>query len=354
MNYASKKLFPTPASGGCTEASSECFIKYVKSKVLKRMESYRLKNDSSHQQRKLLLPASGGVSSVTLLQILDAHIQRQLASRGRAAYDLHVLIIDTSCVDQSPVATGLVERFGNAFRSPRFSLLSLDAVFRLDDGIHEALSRLDFHQQRHELPQAELERLMKSATSPTCRSDILEILLLRLIVGFAKSQDCEGILWGHSDSRLAATALSNVAKGRGGALPNQIGDGPSPWGLYFNYPLRDLLRSELELYASLMCSQISELIVPDLPAPAVSSIRETSIDDLLTSYINSQGEKFPSIMANVVRTASKLQMPAITKADVACSLCGMPVTSIIDEHLQTALCYGCLKIKADIKPTNCG
>jgi hypothetical protein len=32
----------------------------------------------------------------------------------------------------------------------------------------------------------------------------------------------------------------------------------------------------------------------------------------------------------------------------------MPVTGIIGERSQTALCYGCLKIKAEIKPTNTG
>lgn len=316
------------------------------------MESYRAKNDSLHRQRKLLLPVSGGVSSVVLLQVLDSHIQKQLASRGRAAYDLHVLVVDTSCIDQSPV---IVESFGcfkEAFPSHHVSLLSLDAVFQMDNDVHAALSTLGFQKQGHEEPEAELQRLMKFAMTPTTRSDLFEILLLRLIVAFAKSQDCEGILWGHSDSCLAATTLSNVAKGRGAALPNQIGDGLSPWGIYFNYPLRDLFKLELELYSSLLSTQLSKIIVPDPPTPTTSSIRDTSIDDLLTNYINSQGAKYPSIMANVVRTASKLQMPATAEADVACSLCAMPVTAMIVERSQTSLCYGCLKIKAEIKPTN--
>lgn len=311
-----------------------------------------MKNDSSHRQKKLLLPVSGGVSSVVLLEVLNSHIQRQLASRGRAAYELEVLIVDTSCIDESAGAAGLVECFKDKFPTSHFSLLSLGAVFKLDNDIGNALSKLGFHKQGDEEPEAEVERLMKSALTPTCRSDLFDILLLRLIVAFAKSRDCESILWGHSDSRLAATALSNVAKGRGGALPSQIGDGTSPWGLTFNYPLRDLFKSELELYANLPSVQLTEIIIPHLLAPAVSSIRETSIDDLLRNYITSQGEKYPSIMANVVRTASKLQVPAATTADVACSLCAMPVISTLGEHSQFDLCYGCLKIKAEIRSSN--
>ena len=316
------------------------------------MESYRLKSDSSHQQRKLLLPVSGGVSSVVLLQVLDSHIQRQLASRGRAAYDLHVLIVDTSCTDQDSTAASLLERFKDTFTSPHFSLLSLDAVFKLDDDIHDALSELGFHRDGQEESMAALERLLKSATTPTCRSDLFEILLLRLVVAFAKSQGCESILWGHSDSRLAATTLSNVAKGRGAALPTQTGDGPSPWGLQFNYPLRDLFKSELEIYASFLPTHLNNTIVPDIPASTKPSIRETSIDDLLTAYITSQGAKYPSIMANVVRTASKLCMPAPAEVDVACSLCATPVTSTTGNNPQNGLCYACLKIKAEIIPVN--
>src|SRR5439155_13043867 len=130
--------------------------------------------------------------------------------------------------------------------------------------------------QGREEPRPGLQRLMDSATSPTARLDLFEILLLRLIVAFAKREDCESILWGHSSTRLAATTLSNVAKGRGGTLPNQIGDGLSPWGLHFNYPLRDLFKSELELYAGLFPT-LSAVIIPEPSTPATSSIRETSI-----------------------------------------------------------------------------
>src|SRR3954453_6943414 len=164
-------------------------MKYVKSKVLKRMESYREKNDSLHRQRKILLPVSGGVSSVVLLQVLDSHIQKQLASRGRAAYDLHVLVVDTSCIDQSCITLETFDGFKEAFPSHHVSLLSLDAVFQMDSDVHAALSQLGFPKQGHEEPEAELQRLMKFAMTPTTRSDLFEILRLRLIVAFAKSQD---------------------------------------------------------------------------------------------------------------------------------------------------------------------
>lgn len=297
------------------------------------------------------MPVSGGTSSLVLLEILDSQLKRQLAGRGRAAYDIHVLSIDTSEIDSTSGVTYLVDRLIKQFPSHVFSVLSLESVFDLDKTIYEALSEVGFQRQDGEDTKTALKRLLTSAATLTSRSDILEILLLRLIVAFANNDQCESVLWGHSDSRLAAKALANVAKGRGSSLPFQIGDGPSPWGPHFNYPLRDLFKSELELYASLLPDHISDLIVPEAEPGTPSSIRDTSIDDLLTKYINSQGEKYPSIMANVVRTASKLQAPSSMERAVACLMCAMPIGATGTEPPDTKLCYGCLKIRSEIKST---
>ena len=313
------------------------------------MESYRIKGDSEKQPRKLLLPVSGGVSSVVLLQILDAQLQRQLAARGRAAYDLNIVLIDTSLVAGTSCVAGVLDRIKDRFATHSYFLLSLESIFELDMGIVEALGKIGFHKHETEGSQEALKGLLTSATTPTSRSDLLNVLLLRLVVTFARIHDCESILWGHSDSRLAAKALSHVAKGRGSSLPYDIGDGPSPWGLHFNYPQRDLFKSELELCASLLPEVFSDIIIPDVQQAVPSSIRNTSIDNLLTNYINSQGEKYPSIMANVVRTASKIRAPALSETSEACSLCAMPIGNTNIESSNSDLCYGCLKIKSEIK-----
>ena len=333
-----------------TKITSDCFIKYVKSKVLKRMESYRIKGDSDKQPRKLLLPVSGGVSYVVLLQILDAQLQRQLASRGRAAYDLHVVLVDTSLVAGNVSTAGKFQIIKDHFPSHKYSILSLESVFGQDKDIADALRKIGFHKAKTENSQTALKDLLTSATTPTSRSDLLEVLLLRIIVTSAKTHDCESILWAHSNSRLAAKALSDVAKGRGASLPSDIGDGPSPWGMNFNYPQRDLLKSELELYGSLLPEETSGLIIAESQQNGSFSIRNMSINDLLTNYINSQGEKYPSIMANVVRTASKLRASPLADTEEACLLCRMPTGVTNVGCSQSELCYGCLKVKSDFKP----
>lgn len=69
----------------------ECFAKYVHTKVVKRMEAFRTRHVGAGQERKLLLPMSFGVSSVTLLHILDKHLETQRQKTGRTGFSIHVL-----------------------------------------------------------------------------------------------------------------------------------------------------------------------------------------------------------------------------------------------------------------------
>ena len=110
--------------------------------------------------------------------------------------------------------------------------------------------------------------------------------------------------------------------------------------------MRDLFKTELEAFLECSPDLESRLVLNQGPEVPVVSIRNTSIDTLLHNYITSQGEKYPSIMANVVRTASKLQVPP-AETGRRCRLCTMPIVGSLTE---TVLCYGCDRMKQDIKP----
>ena len=333
----------------------DCFIRYVNSKVLKRMESYRFKNNKDDNTRCLLLPVSGGISSLVLMQVLESQMQRQLANRSRTAYQLKVVLVDEDVELgglQKVHRTAWYGKLQTKFPSLSFLIIKdLSEVFDLDRAVEDDLRAFGLNKQRAESNRDFTLRILSSAASVTAGTDIREILLNRLIVSCAKQQNCESIIWGHSDSRLAAKALAGVAKGRGGSLPFEICDGPSRSGVNFNYPLRDLFKPELNLYASLLPKVFSEVVIGDEPAPREKlSIRNTSIDDLLTNYINSQGEKYPSIMANVVRTASKLHVPELNEAISSCRVCLVPYQGLSEDISgERDLCYACSRTRQDVR-----
>ena len=315
------------------------------------MESYRFKNLTGDQKRRLFLPISGGVSSLVLLQVLDAQLQRQIGNRNRTAYDLVVVrVVPPEAVDLATVDREygiLARRFPLHTFLPR---VPLHDVLRVDNKLRLDLEILGIHEQPHESDEEFMQRILSSATSVTTRVDLESVLLRRLLVAQAKQQDCEGVLWGHSDSRLAALALADVAKGRGGSVSSQIADGPSLHDINFNYPVRDLFKVELECYAQALEEPLIIEMEDHAAQQKVPNIRNTSIDSLLSAYINSQGEKYPSIMANVVRTASKLQVKNSGVGILPCSFCVMATISSSDSVGENSkLCYGCERMKQDIK-----
>jgi cytoplasmic tRNA 2-thiolation protein 2 len=318
------------------------------------MESYRFKQSSEDQKRRLFLPVSGGISSLVLLHILDAQLQRQMANRNRTAYDIVVARVVLPEEQESAAVQSAYAELARKFATHTFlPLLALQDALRLDANLDEDLKHIGVVRQDGESDETLLHRMLYRTTSATARSDLQSILLKRLLVSVAKDRGCESVLWGHSDSRLAALALADVAKGRGGSVPSTIADGQSMSGLNFNYPVRDIFKTELRTYAQAISDPFLEKEdESDITVQPPSSLRNTSIDSLLSAYIISQGEKYPGIMSNVVRTASKLETKDANDDDmIACPVCfTRTVKSRRGPNSNSILCYGCERMMKDMKP----
>ncbi|PGH19418.1 hypothetical protein AJ80_03918 [Polytolypa hystricis UAMH7299] len=347
-----------------------CFIRYVNSKVMKRMERYRQKVTPKDMRRKLLLPLSFGVSSLTLLHILSQQLDRQNpGGRGQTAYDVHVLNIEGTTTGNAELSgRSALEFIREAYPRHTYSGIPLHSMFSYDKDIKDVMSTFgnsEFIDNPSKTDQERLDAFKHSLSTATSRADINAVLLTRLIVAFAKDNGCEGILWGDSDSRLAAKAIANVAKGRGSSLPWEICDIASPWGVQFNFPLRDLFKHELDLYISIVLPNLLPVVVENPKAVENLSNKNMSIEDLMSHYVATQGEKYPGVMANIVRTIDKLQAPSLEDAGSKCTMCGMPVvantlesSSALDETISWGnehagkkpfTCYACARSCSDIK-----
>ena len=292
------------------------------------MEINKVRGAYNEPPRTLLLPLSFGTSSVALLHVLDEQISAQLGRSGRANYRIHIVHInesfDTEGAEYRKIANLLRERFS----SHKFSILSLEDAFiylsneegKFCDAIPQALG------QKYADNRACLDQLLSTLPSATSRVDISNILRYRLLVGFAKENDCNAIVYGDSATRLAEKTLSETAKGRGNSLPWLIADVSSSHDIKVLYPMRDLLRTEILDYALTVSEPLTPLIsLPKSLVPASVSSKTTTIDDLMSRYFASVEQNYPSIVANVVRTASKLKFPPNTSASLSCCVCGFPV-----------------------------
>ena len=339
--------------------SSKCFLQYVNTKTVKRMETYKVRV-STKTAKRLLVPLSFGPCSGSLLHILDQHLNGQYERMNRAAYELYVVHIDLYLegADREE-STALLEKYKARFPRHSYSSVGLEDALLLDNVDWSSLNLPEPSEVDMGKPVSErLQALIGSLTSATSRADIVTTLKTRLLVDVAKKNDCEGILFGESTTRLAEKTLTETAKGRGFSLPWQVSDGMSPYGITFNYPLRDLLKKELVSFTSMTTPPLADLIIYKDPSSHISaSSKQTTIDDLMIQYFESAEENYPSIVANVVRTSSKLK-PLTGDETTACRLCGLPVAEGTDgifgwggdqnsdarpagENRHGILCYGC-------------
>lgn len=324
------------------------------------MEKHRL----SHERRTMLLPVSYGLSSSVLLHLLHVQIERQNSRPSRfPGYNLHVLVVEPSSICSSNPSDeqkfGLIQKY---FPGHSYTRAPLHSIFEVDPDIQKTLSEFagpSFVDDLSLSPKERLDAFRASIPTATSKTDVDYALMNRLVVAYTKKLDCTAVLWGDSDSRLAAKTLANVAKGRGSALTWQVCDGMSPSGLEFNFPLRDLYRKELQSYAELY-PELTEIIVPEEPPSDNMLTKNLSIDELMMRYVLTQGEKYPGVMANVTRTASKLEPSKASPDAPHCAFCtalirgpegkskGMTAADSLKEDQNSQFCYGCARSRPDL------
>ncbi|KAF2216414.1 hypothetical protein CERZMDRAFT_93709 [Cercospora zeae-maydis SCOH1-5] len=312
-----------------------CFGRYVQTKVVKRMESFRVRNSEPGNEQKLLLPLAFDAGSLALLHILSQHLQNQIVKTGRPGYKLCVLHIDDRAADveTNPSLAALKARYPEHEYHTVLStkILELDNV--------SALLPQSRQDQSHGGDQETLSQLFSSPKSASSQQDLKQILDRRLIVHEAKEHDCRAVLWSYSTTRLAEQILAETAKARGFALPWVINDGESPHGIHFYFPLREVLNKEIDAYLTYSDPTLDKWVVRSVKT-AVST-KNTTIDDLMAQYFENVEQEYPSIVANVVRTAGKLQPTTLAEVEQQCELCNLPLEG--QAPGRSRLCYGCIR-----------
>lgn len=326
------------------------------------MEQHRARRSQDIKLPTLVLPLSLGVSSCVLLHMLNRDLERILANTyAKVPYNLHVLVVEPSTIQpaNAPYDTNY-EELQKAFSKHTFTRLPFHSIFDYVPEMADIMVEYAGSQFIDDSTQSNEDRLAAFRTcvsSATSKTDLDSVLLTRLVVGFAKQTGFETILWGDSDTRLAAKTLAGAAKGRGASLTWQVSDGPSPWGLRFEFPLRDLSKTELLQYQR-VCPELSEIVIPDKPLSDNVLTKNLSIDELMMRYVQTQGEKYRGVMANVAKTANKLES-SVSNDSPSCALCGglvgnikgnvgVSVASQSGDCHNPRFCYGCLRSRPEV------
>ena len=275
-------------------------MKYVRTKILKRLELNKIRGGFHERSKSILLPVSLGVSSIALLHVLDQQLQNRVDQGRHAGYTLHVLHLDDADPESSEAIGDRWKQLEQRYPSHVYSELSLQDCHKY--GIKIGPSPLENAEQFDPM------QALSAMSSATSRADLVEQTRRRLILAFAQKLECDSILFGDSTTRLAERILSETAKGRGGELPLLTSDGLSRDHNCI-FPSRDLLRKELSAYAEIVEPPLTPLIM-NLPKAAPASSKDITIDGLMSRYFETVEQNYPSIVANVVRTSGRLRAPS--------------------------------------------
>lgn len=272
--------------------------------------------------RPLLLPTSLGLASLVLLHLLSAMRARQLARTRRAGFALHVLHLCVDDDDRAP-AERAIAAWRNRFPEHEYSVANLADVADVSALLPRPVPQTDA--QPLDTAAGDLAATLSLLPSASSRADLLATLLRTAVLQRARALGCTGVLWADCTTTLAAKVLSATAQGRGAAVAWQARDGAGPDGLHASYPLRDLLRGELEAYAAAVTPTLVPLLVEREPVTPAAKRGTTTIEALMREYVAGAERGFPNIVANVVRTADKLRPEPVGAATRACALCEVPV-----------------------------
>lgn len=319
-----------------------CLERWVATKTLKRLEASRVRGTYGEPARQILVPISLGLSSICLLHLLHLHLRERKAFGRQPGFELRLLHVDLTSIGVSSPPQEKLNLIQARFSDYSLRVIRLEQCF--DYGVSvDCLSGLGSSVDR-------LRAILASTSSLTSEVDVIELLLRRLINAFARSTNCHSVLYGDSTTRLAERTLAETAKGRGGSVPKMTTDHHDA-DLQICYPLRDLLRTELHAYATIQVPRLDDIIhIEDQTIPSISS-KNISIDALMRQYCARVEIPYPSIVANVVRTTSKLHSQ--DSLHRICDCCAQPIVWndwVGDQQgaeqvpsTNAALCYGCVR-----------
>lgn len=292
--------------------------------------------------RRYVAGLSFGPSSSAMAQNLDLNAKRHASKKSSSAFEPLVVHIDTDLsypkAENDTAAMRLLQKYRERFPNIMFECVPLTEVWDVRSIDWSAL------------PAAEgadaverLRHLFDNLPTVTARADVLRLLVRHLLLHVAIQRSYSALLLGNSTTSLAALTLSEVANGRGFSVPWQINDGlftvytydqalPTDEVASVNgmgkiefpiyYPFREVFRNEIAQYIELEPSLTDLIPPPSSTGSSVVSYKDLSIEEVMQRYFDGVQESYSGIVANVVRTAGKLNRVA---GQGFCGSCGNPL-----------------------------
>ncbi|CAI2367136.1 unnamed protein product [Moneuplotes crassus] len=286
-----------------------------------------------------LICVSGGPNSMAMLHLM--HVSLFGESQRKMFFKVHIVHIDDGVVygwDEEKRNTN-IQLFKDACEKYKFeyTILSLESVFDVEKlnpntkeftpPIEDSKEYVNHHYQSTEENAEKLRELLKYP-SELCssREDLIFNLKKWLLLDFALKFGFKKLLLGCTAVKVTSKVMSEIAKGRGLSLPNDVCfvDDRYLEDIKFMNPMRDYLLNEIQQY-----NKFNEVSVIERTSISLNNSKKAkklpgfgSMNLLCEEFINELQVSNVQTVHTVLRTSNKLKLGIVEdESKNYCVLC---------------------------------
>eukprot|EP00794_Sanderia_malayensis_P008978 gene8978-9936_t len=326
-----------------------CFLEYFTHKFRATLGKAKV----IRQDEKVLVAFSGGPASCCMLNLikegLSENVHKKLRFYPEAVFINEGEILDWTANKSKEVDESVVKFCQD--RGFQANLLKISSL-EVDDNNEKDNSST-------QASSIKIKDLFQSIKTLTAKQDLLNTLRVRLLLKYAKDNNFTKILVAETSTNLSMKLLSNIALGRGGSLPIEIG--VVDWrdkDVGIVRPMRELTTKEVAFYNNIESIEPVSVHSLDTMEPNNASLQKQT-----EAFISNLQASFPSTVSTIFRTGDKLSLPEETMNQDSCILCKVPImerenvssdcqamtNEVTQEDVTGELCYACQLTFKDMK-----
>lgn len=195
----------------------------------------------------------------------------------------------------------------------------------MDRSIDELILTPTFETYSHSTSSTySFNSLLSQIQDKSTKEDLADIIQHELFLRASLQTNSSVILLPFSMTTLAVDVIADTVRGRGTEIPDKLEDGKYTvhnTELEIINPLRDVLTSEINVYASI--SNLTQFVPTS--ETTFKSAKNKTVDELVTEYFESIELDYPEVISTVVKIGSKLSNPIKQASFTTCKICSNPI-----------------------------
>nr|XP_022917633.1 cytoplasmic tRNA 2-thiolation protein 2 [Onthophagus taurus] len=318
----------------------ECFV----NGTLHKFKAFLGKLRLSRRDEKVLVSYKTGHVTCTLLQFLRNGLDT-MAEQKRLKFQPIFIYVEKNyhlSLEERKNVLKTISEHVNHFNFKLYMVSFGDYIKTGQLTLFESWNTIKLSEDNNDIYE-----ILKEKTKLTYQKEIFHIFERDLLIKSAKSLGCSFIFTTDLTADIAVNLLTNVSLGRGNQLPLDIGVIDDRDEIKIIKPMRHLNMKECVFYNYF--NNVEPVITRVIDEKPYSSVQ-----NLLTNFIDKLQVDYPATVTTVLRTGDKLSMDLANQS--ICEFCKAPIFMNKDKFISAEATnfsrhLSTMQLNMDVTPT---